>query len=36
MYMCGVGVGGVAAALFLDSLVEPTFTKKPQDPSFDW
>ena len=28
MYMCGVGVGGVAAALFLDSLVQPTFDKE--------
>ena len=36
MYMCCVGFVVVAAALFLDSLVEPTFTKKPQDPSFDW
>ena len=33
MYICGVGVVAVAAALFLDILVQPTLTKKPQDPS---
>ena len=30
MYMCGVGVLVVAAALFLDSLVQPTLAKRPR------
>ena len=29
LYICGVGVVAVAAALFLDRVVLPTLTKKP-------